>query len=254
MPGPNDPYEYSDNPFSAKHPFWQSIRTAANSPTASTVGQVIGTALLPGPTLFFNNGGFSNVPGLDFVLNPDRYPKNASLLNPTGWNTAITRREKEQAGVWKNVPYQFAKGDDPVSISSQYGITTQQLLEANPGGYPFNIGQTLNVPQQTQTPQPAQAAQPAPANNSDYANTRAAQEYAKNGTPFLDQMRWDPQRKKYVSLGRLIKQGKLDIRGNWRKSTNRQRQGQGNRPQQQAEQKQDYTLANSFITFGVGSG
>ena len=267
----------------------------------------------------------------------------------------------------KKTPYIYQSGDDPLKVAERYGTTPQELLAANPGGFPFSTGQTINIPQayeyrQPVTTTPAQnnvgnfipsatgtflggnlsaptvntgytAIAPAagvgggrgtilPSNptgsitspnldmrgrgyqapaatpagqtgsflsgsgqnvasyynqnimalnttttapvtpdfsnndpgNTDYSNTRAAREYAAAGTAFVNQMRWDPQRKKYVSIGRLLKQGKLDLKGNWRKSTRRQRQGK--RPQQKLaeEQKQDFTLANSFISFGVGSG
>jgi hypothetical protein len=92
--------------------------------------------------------------------------------------------------------------------------------------------------------------------NTDYANTKAAQYYAAAGTPFLQQQRWDPQARRYVSLGKLLKQGKLDLQGNW----HRRRRGGGGggggggRQAQQAQQAQDYTLANSLINFSASSG
>lgn len=74
---------------------------------------------------------------------------------------------------------------------------------------------------------------------------------------FLNELRWDPQARKYVSIGRLLKQGKLDLKGNWRRETKRQRQGKAIARNQQAQQQQkaqDYSLANSFITFNTASG
>jgi hypothetical protein len=88
--------------------------------------------------------------------------------------------------------------------------------------------------------------------NTDYANTKAAQYYAAAGTPFLQQQRWDPQAKRYVSLGKLLKQGKLDLQGNWHRR--RRGGGGGGRQQQQAQQAQDYSLANSLINFSASSG
>jgi hypothetical protein len=271
MPGPNDPYKYdpSKNPLDPNHSFWQGVRDAAASPTASNIGAAIGTVLLPGPTSFFRSGGFSNVPGLDFVLNPGKYPSSASLLNPTGWNTYASRTQKEQAGTWKNEPYRYQAGDDPVQIAAQNNITPAQLLEANPGGYPFATGQNINLPTwkeapastapATVTPQQINPAQPyggftpAKADNTDYANTAAARYYDAAGTPFLQQKRWDPQAKKYVSLGKLMKQGKLDLQGNWNKQSRRQRQAANQQPQQQ-QAAQDNTLTNSLIKFSVSSG
>jgi hypothetical protein len=72
---------------------------------------------------------------------------------------------------------------------------------------------------------------------------------------FLKELRWDPQARKFVSIARLLKQGKLDLKGNWNKTSKRQRRGAAQaRKQQQVEQAQDYTLANSLITFSTSSG
>lgn len=43
--------------------------------------------------------------------------------------------------------YQYKSTDQPQSIASQFNISTSQLLSANPGGYPFNVGQTIKIPQ-----------------------------------------------------------------------------------------------------------
>lgn len=52
-------------------------------------------------------------------------------------------------------------------------------------------------------------AAPSP-NNADFRNTQA---YLANlNVPFLQQKRYDPKTKKYVKIGDLIRQGKLDIR------------------------------------------
>jgi len=235
----------------------------------------------------------------------------------------------------KNLPYQYGATDSPVTLADKYGITPTQLIDANPGGYPFSQGQTINIPQFgpvlgnqgvvgptmygppkptgiTGVPPVGYGPQKTPStnfgsgyvmqpnaitntfpwlagnqptalpestgaalagtqqldtatgqttmgvqtNNSDYANTRAAQYYEAQGTPFLKQKRWDPQAKEYVSIGRLIKQGKLDLQGNWHKRSNRQRatNAQQNRQQAQQKQQQDFTLANSLIDFGASSG
>jgi hypothetical protein len=71
---------------------------------------------------------------------------------------------------------------------------------------------------------------------------------------FLNEKRWDPQAKKYVSIGKLLKQGKLDLKGNWSNKSKRQKRNESNSRQQQAQKKIDFTLANSLISFGGGSG
>src|SRR5689334_1617954 len=42
--------------------------------------------------------------------------------------------------------YQYKAGDDPVTVAEQYGLTPQQLLDANPGSAPFSTGQTIKIP------------------------------------------------------------------------------------------------------------
>lgn len=92
--------------------------------------------------------------------------------------------------------------------------------------------------------------------NTDYANTATARYYEAAGTPFLQQQRWDPQRRRFVSIGRLLRQGKLDLKGNWHRRGNRQRANDAlaRRRDQKQQQTQDFTLANSLINFSVSSG
>jgi hypothetical protein len=49
-------------------------------------------------------------------------------------------------------PYKYQSNDSPLTVASQNGLTPQQLIDANPGGYPFVTGQTINIPQVPQTP------------------------------------------------------------------------------------------------------
>lgn len=259
---PDDPYKYES-------PFVSAMNYRAPQAAKDALGTVA-KILVPGPAAlvnFFQQRPLQKTPGFDFFLNPTAYPAGTSFLDPVAWNTYETRKEKEQAGTWKNQPYQYQANDTPVSVANQYGITPQQLIEANPGGYPFSQGQSINLPQQMQVPQQAAQPQaldetkpyggftPAKPDNSDYANTRAAQYYAAAGTPFLKQLRFDPQTKKMVPIGKLIKQGKLDLQGNWHKQSKRQRvTAAANRNHAQQQSQQDHTLTNSLITFGVSSG
>jgi hypothetical protein len=72
---------------------------------------------------------------------------------------------------------------------------------------------------------------------------------------FLSELRWDPQRRRYVSIGKLLQQGKLDLKGNWRNSGRRQRQASAiQRKQQVQQQKDDFTLSNSLISFSASAG
>ena len=42
--------------------------------------------------------------------------------------------------------YRYRPEDDPTTVATQFGITPSQLIQANPGGFPFSTGQTINVP------------------------------------------------------------------------------------------------------------
>lgn len=46
----------------------------------------------------------------------------------------------------RNTPYQYKPDDDVTSVASQFGITPQQLINANQGGFPVSVGQTINIP------------------------------------------------------------------------------------------------------------
>lgn len=232
-------------------------------------------------------------------------------------------------------PYLYKPEDSPLTVANQFGITPNQLLTANPGGYPFSQGQQINIPaanpyqysapigpqpptllqqrmaQPVTTPPvsrlgtpygPNYRAQPsinpppsgaygtddswyapaAPAagttpqtpggTTSPVAPTLAGGDFygyerdpetgrsvrvIKNSASsnFLNELRWDPQRRRYVSIGRLLKQGKLDLKGNWRKQSNRQRRNAAiERKQQIQTQKDDFTLSNSLISFSASSG
>src|SRR5688572_12797605 len=68
-------------------------------------------------------------------------------------------------------PYQYQPGDSPLTVANQFNLQPQQIISANPGGYPFSAGQTINIPsaavnpyaptlaaQGTSQPRPAQQA------------------------------------------------------------------------------------------------
>lgn len=59
--------------------------------------------------------------------------------------------------------------------------------------------------------------------NPDTGRSERVVKNAATGGDFLKELRWDPQKKKYVQIGTLIKQGKLDLQGRTHKGR-RQRQ------------------------------
>lgn len=245
-------------------------------------------------------------------------------------------------------PYQYKPDDDPVTVAQQNGITPEQLIQANPGGYPFSAGQNINIPMlpplvqnninqrgrgyggpytyATSTPaaqpsllqqrmdqgygydlsqrgrganangsfydmrdrsygqtppvdqlnamrgkgygqtttlppqtgywqDPAGAPTGNPNNgyggfepirggdNTDFANTAAARYNAANNIPFLQQSRWDPRRRRYISVGQWLRQNRRGGRG---------RGGGGRKAPEQKQQ--EFTLTNSFIDFSASAG
>ena len=78
--------------------------------------------------------------------------------------------------------YQYQATDSPQQIASQFGVTTPQLLQANPGGYPFSTGQTIKIPN---VPSPMVYGPPKPpvaAANTPYSQLAAQQPYKAIGS------------------------------------------------------------------------
>ena len=48
--------------------------------------------------------------------------------------------------------------------------------------------------------------------SDEFMNTKFMQQNIANNTPFTEQLRWDPARRQYVKIGRLINEGRLDVR------------------------------------------
>jgi hypothetical protein len=42
--------------------------------------------------------------------------------------------------------YQYSSQDSPLTVASQFNLQPNQIISANPGGYPFSTGQTINIP------------------------------------------------------------------------------------------------------------
>ena len=102
----------------------------------------------------------------------------------------------------------------PAQILSQLTINgvpaTPQSMQAN--GYEFNQATQSWVLKGSQAAQ-GMLTTGAGTGSAEFMNTGFMQRYAALGTPFLNQKRWDPSTKKFVSIGKLIRQGKLDLQG-----------------------------------------
>ena len=64
------------------------------------------------------------------------------------------------------------------------------------------------------------------AGSSEFMNTGFMQENIRNNTPFERQLRWDPERRRYVQIGTLIREGRLNVRTGRMQQSRRQRRQQ----------------------------
>jgi hypothetical protein len=48
--------------------------------------------------------------------------------------------------------------------------------------------------------------------SEEFMNTKFMQQNIANGTPFEKQLRWDPDRNKFVQIGKLINEGRLNVK------------------------------------------
>jgi hypothetical protein len=77
---------------------------------------------------------------------------------------------------------------------------------------------------------------------------------AANGDNFLNELRYDPDRKKYVQIGKLMREGKLDKQGRWHKKPRRVRRGGGNQPVAQGAETGPTFTGFGVVNFGASSG
>ncbi len=90
--------------------------------------------------------------------------------------------------------------------------------------------------------------------SAEFMNTGFMQEYAANGTPFEKQLRWDEDRKKYVQIGKLIAEGKLDNRtGKMRRGGGNRRGGGGGSPAAKTDSK-GALISMGVVNFNISSG
>jgi LysM repeat protein len=127
---------------------------------------------------------------------------------------------------------QVAAGQLPGSVSVYTPIidpttgkpVTDQQMVAN--GYQYdNIKKEWQLPGAAPSAQPAgQVTNAAGTGSSEFMNTGFMQQYAAQGTAFVNQKRWDPETKQFVRIGDLLRQGKLSIDGKRPKKKKNRRQ------------------------------
>jgi LysM repeat protein len=196
--------------------------------------------LVPPPT-----GSFINIPKLaqaqaDYYNKPKYYdsekfgapitsPQMAAAGNPSGYTTNSFTGPNGQVNTAElianiqNSPE--APTTVPAGVLSSLTINgapaTPQAMEAN--------GYTFNQATQSWVLKGSQAALSlggggGNGGSAEFNNTGFMQRYNALGTPFLEQKRWDPTTHKFVSIGKLLKQGKLDLKGHFHPRGNKQNQ------------------------------
>lgn len=100
--------------------------------------------------------------------------------------------------------------------------------------------------------------------STDFTNTGFYQQYQAQGTSFENQLRWDPERKQYIKIGRLINEGRLDPKDRRAKLKRSRRGRQESYEQQyfapepeaqaQAQPAAGFTGSFGVVNFNTGTG
>ncbi len=125
---------------------------------------------------------------------------------------------------------------------------TPQAMQAN--GYQFNQA-TQSWVLKGSAAATGMVSTGAGTGSPEFMNTGFMQRYAAQGTPFLQQKRWDPTTKKFVSIGKLIKQGKLDLQGHTHKG---KKKGPGPAPVVATAASQGGGTPGTVLDLHLGSG
>jgi hypothetical protein len=94
------------------------------------------------------------------------------------------------------------------------------------------------------------------AGNADFAGTGFAQYNAANNVAFTNQQRWDPERKQYVKIGQLIREGRLDVKDKKArlKRSKRGRQEYSEQTAAQSTSPAGFTGSLGVVNFNTGTG
>jgi hypothetical protein len=278
MPDPNNPFQYQyrpqDDPLTVANQFNvtpQQLLAANPGGTPFSVGQTIKIPQAPQAAFQYKQPigpQPAPQPATPSLVNQGVPPSVVNAMNPSTAPATIPQNRgnpgiQMNMNLSKELQAQITSGMAPDTVPSAVlsllNATPQSMAAAgyvlDPATKTWNKpgGEAATPPGTYDPTKPFGGFSPAGSDNTDYANTAAARAYAAAGTPFLQQQRWDPQARRYVSLGKLLKQGKLDLQGNWHRRR-RGGGGGGGRQAQQAQAAQDYTLANSMINFSASSG
>jgi hypothetical protein len=174
---------------------------------------------MPGPIKIKKTDNATTIP------NRLTFPQGTFLGNLqqkiSAWNIDYNKRFHEAAAAGN-----LLGGDDPFFAPLKFTQKIKPVDVFFNGTYPTNYSTPSQMPadfQQLQNVLGAPASTPALPMQpfsfhfqpGSYQPPQPQAQPQPNPKPFLQQQRWDPEAKKYVSIGRLLKQGKLDLQGNW---------------------------------------
>jgi len=187
--------------------------------------------------------GITGVPPVGYgpqQAQPQTPPNLGTGVMPSGYGLSAAPPEYV-AQVQANINQQVASGSMPGIVplntpilNPQTGqpVTPSQMV-AN--GYTLNqqSGQWVLSGANTTGPGTLPGGQggASTAGSTDFTNTGFMQNYIQKGTAFTEQKRWDPERKKFIKIGQLINEGRLDPRSSRLKRS--RRGGGGGGAQQQ---------------------
>lgn len=232
------------NPFpGAPTPY--SLESYQVKPNDNDLSQVANNLNVPLQQLVDNNNGSKTLPptgsfiSVNPAVNPNQTgaPVTGSFISGSGQvntsNAAMNQSfvSSQPTGTfaptatlkWEVIGLQngISRGQLPPTVTA---AAAQQLINPNTGqtftqqdweseGYVRDANGNYAKPAST-TPTAT------PAAPSAFSQTAAAQQYAAQNTAFTEQMRWDPKRGRYVKIGQLLREGKLNLydqQGNFRR-------------------------------------
>lgn len=252
-------------------------------PEDNDLAQVANSLNVPLQQLVDNNNGSKTLPptgsfiSVNPAVNPNQTgaPVTGSFISGSGqvntsnaaMNQSYVSRPASVDDRPRNAGSPFAvqqmlnSGIDPQIISP---AAAAQMIDPNTGapispqtlaalGYAKNpttgnYEKTATTAASSSTPAPAAAP-------SAFSQTAAAQQYAAQNTAFTEQMRWDPKRGRYVKIGQLLREGKLNLydqQGNFRQRRGRNREEAVAAPPPEAANAPE-TSAN-VLQLRLGSG
>ena len=237
-------------------PFWPPAIAMPNVPKATQSSSSPGYGV---------NGMSGNQ-----VVNAYRPPAGTP---PVGYGPNANQQPFSPALAPNQAMQQWRAGEK--AIAPEYGIMAQggrpqTISPASlaamglPANAPAQQGYKLVNGQWVDPTNPA-AAQQGTAGNSDFMNTNFMQKNVANDVAFTNQLRWDPGRGKFVKIGQLLQEGKLDLKGNTNYRGKKKPQGAHRRAQIAAAQQQyqqqtqapqqnpSYSVSNDFISINTAN-